>query len=160
MTRDEFYDLKEQLEVLESEQTDLENEEKGPEFKKVFDYITAETFYVKGGFTLEAIASFMARRIKPDMLLVWHQEFKWNEKRRAYLEKNKEVTKEAKELVTMALIIAKTDPSSINITSYKRAIEALVSLEKSDKNNEEEEEAPSELTKEKIDEFAVKAGLR
>lgn len=134
-------------------------EEKEKSSPRIFLYRKAECLFVEGGLRLECIPAFLRSKISALVLLEWHAKGDWDCKRKKYLDLKLSLLDDAKQLASMALAIAKCKPTSVNISTFKRAVEALTAIEKITPD-EEEEVCNNELTPEKLDEFAKKAVLR
>lgn len=132
--------------------------------KRAVYYQKAEELYVVYGFTIEMICNLFEEKVTDRTLRNWRKDFDWDGKRRKYLDSTRSLLEDAMAMAKEALVIARAKPTQDNIKSFKLAVESVQKLRamKADAIAEENEDNPEEkqLTPEKIDEFAIAAGLR
>jgi hypothetical protein len=93
-------------------------------------YALSEYMYVEGLVSLITIQSILKKWVSLEVLTDWKNLNKWDKRKTRSFNIKVSIVESARELVHMTLAVAKVEPSAANITSYKRAIESLIVLER------------------------------
>lgn len=87
----------------------------------------AQRLYVREGLSLDAIVGVLGKAVSRKTLFNWKKEGEWEDKRRKWLDQNKDIQDQLKNLVMLTLQNAENKPSQHNLGALLRAIQIFES---------------------------------
>lgn len=89
----------------------------------------AQRLFVCEGYSLDAICKMLKGEVSRKTLFNWKEKFKWDEKRKNYLNSTKSIQEDLLEIARTAIKEAKANPTPHNIYAVTKAIGALKLLQ-------------------------------
>ncbi|MCU7494756.1 MAG: hypothetical protein HF314_12055 [Ignavibacteria bacterium] len=115
----------------------------------------AQRLFVIEGYSLDAIVVMLKEEVSRKTLFNWKTKYKWDEKRKNYLNSTKSLQEDLLEIAKTAIKEAKVNPTPHNIYAVTKAIGALkllqgAGLPDGQDEAEEKDKKPKSISQETI----------